>query len=141
MTDGLLPAIALLLLVLIATATVLLVVHDAIRWRGKARSTARSLTAAVCSCLGVLALGSLYLPIHASSTGAECLFFPLTEVLGPEGSLEAVREPPDEIDRTSSRECDALARGRVAVSSAVLVGSLICYVVVRRRAKISLWGV
>jgi hypothetical protein len=134
MPDELLPALALVLLLLIGAVTILLVLRDAIWWRRKARSTARSLAAVICSCLSVLALAFLYVPTHARSTGADCMWFPTTEVLGFAGSAEAVREVPDDVDRTSTRECVAVARRHLGISSAVLVGSLVVYVVVRRRA-------
>lgn len=137
MSDEAVPNLAFGSLLAIGIATAILVLYDLIRWGQSRRSTARNLSGVICLCLSVAALGFLLLPSHAPSTGAECMFYPLTEALGSKGSEEAIRALPDEIDRTSTRECDTVARERIAISSAVLVGSLTVYIVTRRKVRSS----
>lgn len=132
-SDEILPSLTLSILLACAIATIVLVIFDAVRLRGRRTWRPRRISAAVCVTLSVVTLAFLYVPTRAPSTDAECMFDPATEVLGFQGSDEAVREVPDEIDRTSTRECDTAAREHVAISSITLAYSLISYIVVRRR--------
>lgn len=131
--EDVLPNLVLIVLLSLGVVTTFVAVHDVIRWRGMNRPIVGRATAVVCVVLSILALGFLYIPSHAPSTGAECLIRPSTQVLGPQGSEETIRELPDATDRTGTRECNTTARSRIAVSSVVLLSSLITYIVVRRR--------
>lgn len=120
------------LLLLAAVGAVVIVVAVVRDELTRPPSLRRRIGAAAVVLAIVVGAGLLLWPVTAS-TGATCLFGPATDVLGPEGSADAVASAADETDRTSTQSCIDTARVRVWSGLGLVALAGASYVAVRRR--------
>ena len=106
-----------------------LLLRDLLTGRARGPLLVAGISAALI-CLAGLAV--IVTPITAS-TSARCSVWPATDVVGPDGSWQQVRDASNPSDAASTASCIRRARLRAGVGGLMVIGSVVGYAMVRRR--------